>query len=244
MATKLYLRDLTAANPPSNGEKSTALPVGTFKGNSGAGFEDRALKSAIGSAQTSKSIVSLAQTAHQDNYIVRFTSDRLGAQTINANTWTLAVCLAKTVVNANSLLVLSLYVWRPSSTSVVGYIYDSDTTIGAVWGNTEFGQVVTFSGSSVTTQDGDVLVLEVWRHAAQNDVGTYTQIVYFEGATDVTAGQTSDAASYLSTPQTLTFTSPVSNSSVSRQEATASPSSALASRSEDLQSVKSSLDST
>lgn len=203
-ATRLFLRDLTAADPPSNGEKSTALPVGTFSGNSGAGFEDRALRTAKGTAQTSKALSSLAQTAHQDNYLARFTSPALAAQTLAAQSWTLALAVSEANSNANSFLIASIYVWRPSTQAIVGFIYDSDTALGVEWSTTEDGQVITVSGAAVTTQTDDVLVFEVWRHAAQAMAVAYTQTVYFEGTTDVTGTTTADAASYLEDTNGLT----------------------------------------
>jgi hypothetical protein len=208
VATRLYLRAATASNPPSNGEKSTALPVGTFSGNSGSGFENLSLSTTKGSAQTSKAINSLAQTAHQDNYIARFTSDALAAQTITAQTWTIALLVGENNANANSFTVASIYVWRPGSSSVVGFIYDSDThvTNGSEWHDTEEGYVVTVSGGSVTAQANDVLVYEAWRGAAQAKANAYAQTLFFDGTTDIVDGVTvADAASYIETPQDLTF---------------------------------------
>lgn len=204
-ATRLFLRLLTAADPASAGEKSTALPVGTFKGNSGAGFEDLALRTAKGAAQTSKALDALAQTAHQDNYLARFTSAPLAAQTIAAQTWTLALAVSEANTNANSFIIASIYVWRPSTQAVVGFIYDSDTALGAEWSTTEAGRVVTVSGSAVTTVADDVLVFECWRHAAQGMAVAYTQTVYFDGTTDVVEGTSADAASYIQDTNGLTF---------------------------------------
>jgi len=203
--TRLYLRNVTAANTPTAGEKSAALPAGTFKGNSGAGFEDLSLLTTKGTAQVSKAITSLAQTAHQDLYIARFTSGPLAAQTIPAQTWTLAVATSESNTNANTFTIVSLYVWRPGTSSVVGYIYDSDTALGVEWATTEDGQVLTFSGSSIAVQAGDVLVLEFWAHAVQGMAASYTNTLFFNGTTDVTDTTTADAASYLESPAILTF---------------------------------------
>jgi len=205
--TRLFLRDVTAVNPPTNGEKSTALPVGVFDGNSGAGFEDRSLMTTAGGAQVSKSRAALATAAeHDDQYIARFTLDDLAAQTINANTWIVAVATSEANANANSFTILSLYVWRPSTSSVVGFVYDSDTILGIEWEIAEDGQVLSIAGSSVVCAAGDSLVLEFWRHTAGQGMATpYTQTLYFNGTTDVTETTTSDAASYIETPQTLDY---------------------------------------
>lgn len=199
MATRLFLRDLASSNAPTDGEKSAALPVGSFKGNSGPGYEDRSLETTPGAAGVTKRIVTLAQTAHQDLYIARFTSQPLSAQTIAANTWTLRLSVAESNGAANAFLVLSLYAWRPSTNSVVGYIYDSDTTIGAEWPTTETATTFTFSGSSLNVQGGDVLVVEVWAHAVQGMANPYTLTIGLNDADGTLRG------SYLETPQNLSF---------------------------------------
>lgn len=202
MATKFYLVGENSPFAPSLGEKSTALPVGTFKDLSIGDGQRRSLLFDKGHFNDSASGNSIAQTAHQDNYMARFTSKPLYAS-ITAQTWTLAVVTHQTNAAANSFTILSLYVWRPSDSSVVGFVYDSDTPLGVEWGNDADGQVLTFAGGAVTIAQGDVLVLEFWRHAAQGMANAYTQAVYWGGQTDVTDA-TADAlnpASYLSTPQ-------------------------------------------
>jgi hypothetical protein len=203
VATRLYLRDLTSSNAPTAGEKSAALPVGTFKGNSGT-VESLSLSTTKGNSDVSTSITSLAQTAHQDGYIARFTSDPLTAQTIPAQSWTCAIKCQESNASANAFFVLSLYIWRPSTSSVVGYIYDSDTALSTEWPTTAAGRVFTISGAAITTQNNDVLVLEVWYHATQGQSQSYTNRIYYNGATDVTSGGTG-GGSYIESPATLSF---------------------------------------
>lgn len=206
MPTRFFLRDLTAANPPTAGEKSTALPVDTLGANNATGTEEtRALDTAIGAVQVSIAKNADATTAARDNYLGRFTSAGLAAQTIAAATWTIAIALNEANAAANSFLNLSVYIWRPSTSAVVGFIYDSHTNIGVEWGATEDGQVITFAGVAVTTVLNDVLVVEIWRHAVQGMAVAYTQTVYFNGATVVTDATTTDAGSYLENPNTINF---------------------------------------
>lgn len=201
MATTLYLRNLTPDNSPGETENSTALPVGTF---SDFAISARTLDVSIGTAQTSVAGSSLAQTAHQDNFFTSFSSFGLDAQTISANTWTLGLATSEGNLQANSFTICSIYVFREPST-VVGFIYDSDTALGVEWAVGEDGQVLTISGSAVTAQAGDYIVFEMWRHAAQGMAAAYTQTLYFDGATKVVGGATSDAGSYIETPQNLIF---------------------------------------
>jgi len=202
MATRLYLRNTTPTNDPGETERSTALPV--HADNSDFGIAVKSLSVVKGASQTSVGGNSLATTNAQDNFFTSFSSAALGAQTINANTWTLAVATSEANGQANSFTICSVYVFREPST-VVGFIYDSDTALGAEWGASEDGQVLTFSGASVTAQEGDYLVLEFWRHAIQGMTTAYTQTLYYDGTTDVTDTTSADAASYIETPQNLTF---------------------------------------
>ena len=217
-STKLYLRGSTTPNSPTNGEKSTALPVGTFTGNSGDGFENLSLSTTKGSSQTSKTISSLIQLTHQDMYPARFSSQSLAAQTFSAGTWTLALATSESDANAESQTVGSIYVYRPTTATVVGYIYDSDTALGIEYSTTEDGQVVTVSGSSVTSQDGDILVFEYWIHATQLISLGYTNTLYFDGTTDVVDSTSSDAASYIQAPISITFSTNCSGCNLTIQQ--------------------------
>lgn len=211
MVQKMYLRQINANSPPTTGEKSTALPVGTFKDGTpdasqgGVPEGRRALTAAHGSLETGQSVLSLAQTGHQDDYLARFTLDNLAAQTFGSGTWTFAFQATENNAAANTFLHLSIYVWRPSNSSVVGFIYDSEDVLGVEWGNgvaaTRYGQVITITGANVTCVAGDVLVLEVWTHATQGGASARTNTIFFDGTTDVVATATgTDAASYLSAP--------------------------------------------
>lgn len=193
MATRLFIRETTAATSPTTGEKSTALPVGTDGGDFN---EDLSLLLTNTTAQTTYTYSSLAQTAQQSAMMARHSSQALQAQTINANTWTLIFEGVESNAAANAFLAISFYVWRPSTSSVVGYIRDSATTLGVEFNGSP--QTVTFSGSSVTAQSGDILVLEAWNVATQAMATSYT-ISWVVGriATGVDA--------YIETPQDLQF---------------------------------------
>lgn len=206
MSTRLYLRNLAPSNSPTAGEKSAALPVGTLFASS----NEKALKTVKGASQTS--LVhswNAVKIVHHEIYLARFTSDPLVAQTISANNWTLAIAVAENVPGTDSRILASLYVWRPSTASVVGYVYDTHTLLGIEPTTTEDGQVITLAGNSVVCQAGDVLVYECWFHVqpAGNPTNPSTVTVWFDGTTDVVDTTNSDASSYVETPQNLTFVS-------------------------------------
>lgn len=199
MATRLFLRETTAnVTGFARTEQSSALPVGTLDDSGGVA---RDLETTKGAAQTSQANTTRAQTADQDGYFGKFISDPLAVASISANTWTIGLAVQESNTNANAFLILSLYVLTAADT-VRGFIYDSHTSLGVEWTTAEDGQVLTFAGSAVSgIVSTDRLCLEVWHHAAQGMAASYTVTIYFAGATDVTDTTTTNAASYIETPQ-------------------------------------------
>lgn len=196
---------------PAGGDLSAALPVGTLNSTAGA---DGVLSTIIGQVEQDPiGYSALAQTPRQDAYIGRFIIESsLPALTVAANTWTFAFQAAEPDANANVFLALSLYIYRPSTTSVVGYVYDGGTALGSEWPLTRGPQIVTFSGSAVATNNGDVLILEVWTTAAQAVASSYSSSFYYGGTADIQDGVIDDAATYLETPQNLGQTTTVASS--------------------------------
>ena len=172
MATRLFLRDTSPTNDPGESERSVVLPVGDFQDYSQT---VKSLNLTAGTTETSVSGSSQGHTDHDDEFFTSFSSEALDAQTINANTWVVGLMLEEGSSFANSFMVLSVYVFREPST-VVGFIYDSDTALGAEWASGGAGRIASFSGSAVTVIAGDYIVLEVWRHTAGQGMNmSYTQ---------------------------------------------------------------------
>ena len=203
MTQKWYLRNTTATVTVTAGNQSTALEgARTLGANNATGTDEtRSLNSAKGAAQTSLTKAGDASTAERMNYLCRFTSPAIQAGTYGSGTWGIALALNESNANANSFLNVSIYFWNPAG-SVRGFIYDSGTDIGTEWANAETGEVNNITGANVTASEGDVLVIEIWRHCTTQGMATaYNQIVYFDGTTDPTDGTaTSDAASYINAP--------------------------------------------
>jgi hypothetical protein len=191
MATRLYFRDDTSSNAPTAGSKSTALPDGTD--NSLTANDSQSLLLTEGTSNTTVSITTLAQLARQSGRFARFTSEPLASQTISANTWdyTLRNRLSNSLANAYK--AGSIYVWRPSTSSVVGYVYDSNAEIGTVWTNNFTNDSSNITGSAVTATNGDVLVIEVWYTSAQGKAKSYVVDIQY------------NVDGYIETPQDLTF---------------------------------------
>lgn len=212
MATRLFARNVAAAAAvsPTAGTKSVALPTGTANTLT---FTNNTLNTVKGAAQTSTTTTSLAQTTAQSgNFAPRFVSLPLDAQTIAANTWTIFWGDSEANAAANAFLALSIYVWRPSTNTRVGFIYDSTANIGVEFNTTAEAQSATISGSAVTAQRGDVLIAEFWYTATQAMATAYTVTLSYDGTNETTTGTgNTSVATYIETPQNLTILTPKSS---------------------------------
>ncbi len=191
MATRLYFSDVTSLKAPTAGTKSLVLPNGTD--NSLTANDSQSLSLIIGTTDVQVDISSLAQTARQSGRFARFTSDVLVSQTVTAQTWTYVLRNRESNANANAYKAASIYVWRPSTSSVVGYVYDSTAEIGTEWTTNFTNDASSIIGSEVIATQGDVLVMEAWYTAAQSASKTYTNSIQY------------NVSSYIETPQDLVF---------------------------------------
>tara|TARA_Y100000310_G_scaffold281372_1_gene301800 strand:+ start:18 stop:2162 length:2145 start_codon:yes stop_codon:yes gene_type:complete len=146
--------------------------------------------------------------------LLRCASPSLAAQTIGAQNWKLNIAReVDDIVTAATQWGLRLYVFRPSSLTVVGYIVGSATAYVAYTGGSEntsinteqsFGDTA-FSGSAVTTQDGDWLVCEV---AAEETSGNASNVKLYHDGTTVTESDdttVTNHASFIESTSNLTF---------------------------------------
>lgn len=198
------------ANEPSS-EQSAVLPNGS-SGPSGAYvdgpdfFEMGTAKTVVGT-QNRVRFLSLGQVGRQSTFMAHGYY-RLGAQTIAAGTWRLATAVLTSDPLANAFFAASIYVWRPSTSSVVGYVYDATTELGTEWRGdfTAESRLISLSGNSVTAANGDTLIFEIWATAAQGGTGSYTNWMFFDASTataDFSANGQSDLSSWLEAPDTL-----------------------------------------
>jgi len=223
MATKLFLH---AASTTVTG----SLPINQFGGTAptvqggaaprfyttgaDATSVNRSMNTTIGTAQTSIAITTNATTSAQTYYFTKFVSLPLGQTSIAANTWTFNNAVAETsnLFTKFNGVSMYLYVWRPSTGALVGFICNNAVISGPVEpnaGNAEKFETTTWTGSAVTCQTGDVLILEIWATTTQGLATAYTDTFYYDGPTDNTgtSGTTtvSNQASYISTPETISF---------------------------------------
>jgi hypothetical protein len=158
-----------------------------------------------GPGQVAAQIATVAQTAEQKNWIGRFVSPPLPAQTIPAGTWVVNDAIAESDLNSNLKLVFgALYVWRPSTGLKVGDIVvdiaNANGSATPAFAATETPRSASAVGAAMTVQDGDLLVHEAWFDNIQALAASYTNTFFFDGGTTVSA---TDAASFLSAPTAL-----------------------------------------
>jgi hypothetical protein len=195
MATKLWLG--LSVNAPTTGmpnaEQSASHPNGTGQNPTGGYNANRRMRSIevghMNLGGPGASTTTLANTNHYDGVQSIFLSDPLNGTDITAQTWTFKLAGFETNGAVNAYFGVVLYVWRPSNSSVVGYILD--THEGTAGGNREFnigsaanmrGDVFTNSGAAVSGVDaGDILVFEYWVHWQQTMAIAYSHGVAFGG---------------------------------------------------------------
>lgn len=148
-----------------------------------------------------------ATTARQSAF-VGYGYFQLGAQTIPAGTWSVSTTLNEANLAANVFAAVSVYVWRPSTTSVVGRIYNVQAQLG-VEPNTAAANRTshfTFSGSSVTTQNGDYLIFELHATMVPSMATAYTFGLWLNAqasVADATASQQATGSNWIDSPETL-----------------------------------------
>lgn len=211
MATRLYFHNTTDSTTglPS-GEQSTRTAVATMDNT------NKVMNTTIGTSQTSHSIGVTIRTSNTGAIVCgRWVSPALNQSSISANTWTYSFAARETDVGANypvngsnQAINVNCYVWRPSSSTKIGTIRDGTTaaTVDEGAANTERASTATITGTAVSSMvSGDVIIFEAW--AIQTDGAVNgTNNYYFDGTTVTTTdGTVSSHASFIETPENLTF---------------------------------------
>lgn len=216
--TRLYFHNavsgITGTLP--NAEQSAKTSAANFESPA----NNRSMDSTIGTAQTSLSFVNTSTRSNATIYVTKFISPNLNQTSIAANTWTwnFAAQNTNTVLDdfptysSNDRVPMCCYVWRPSTGAKVSNIFDGDASNTyrdvAGWDQTtERSEHGTFTGSSVTCQVNDVIVMEMWCIIHATSASSSTAVIFYDGTTVTSSSDTavSNHASYLETPETLSF---------------------------------------
>jgi hypothetical protein len=156
-------------------------------------------------AQTSLAYLTDNVATNQKQPLLRFLSDPIAAQTIQAVTFGVSLATSQSNANSNFEVIPGvLGVWRPTTGALVGYLYDFGAAGGTATGTIETTQSSQATASSVTSQDGDILVLELWRNATVQSMATsYTNTIFYDGTTEASA--TDNAATLSAGTTTITM---------------------------------------
>lgn len=209
--TFIYFHDLTSSvtgTLPTTQQGSYAAPLVTVD----AYTVNRSMDTTIGTAQTSKAgAISLS---NKTIYLTKFVSQPLNQTSVAANTWNYSFAAAETSTGCNfpvpgtSAVNVTVYVWRPSTGAKVGNIMDG-TSSGTQYSEPGAGAIQSvygsFTGSAVTCQVGDVIVMEIYFAMTTPASGTVT--FYYDGTTETPNNGTTvtNHASYIQTPEILAF---------------------------------------
>jgi hypothetical protein len=161
-----------------------------------------------GVLQTSVVLTTNANVNPQPSMIARWLSKPIAAQTINT-----VVNIGVSGAHAESNLlsnfesIFVLGVWRPGTGALVGRIFDQagrlvepGTAAVEEW---EDGSVSAGFQTAVTSQLGDVLVLEWWRADTVQGMATgYTNTAFFDGTIE---GSATTAAAFVDVGQEITM---------------------------------------
>jgi hypothetical protein len=225
LVTRLYLHDAlsgVSGTLPTT-EQSTKTAVFNYE----AQTVNRSMNTTIGTAQASKTFVNTTtRAANNTCYVTKFISDPINQSGIAANTWTynFAVQISATTPvddyptndTAPKFIPICCYVWRPSTGAKVGNILDGNSATGVYTdiGNggtsttSETAEQGTFTGAAVASAAAnDVIVLEAWINVWIRNTTSVTLSYFYDGTTANTTGGAvvSNHASFLETPETITF---------------------------------------
>jgi hypothetical protein len=206
MATKLYFHRATTAVSGTLPAAGTSVSGTTPTKIASGGDTNRIIDTTISAvAQTTNVLTVNAQTAAQTGLILRCVSPLIAAQTIAAQTVTFSDAGFDSNTNSNFATSVVIVVWRPGTGAKVGAILDDP--IGGILNahNTTSQTAVAqaASSSSVTAQDGDVIIAEIWRLSqTQAKATAYTNTIAYDGTTEAS---TTNEASFISFPNTITF---------------------------------------
>lgn len=177
----------------------------------------RTLSTTIGTGQVSSFITSIAATTFQTALLGIFATNPIANDSITIGAGSIILNAADATSNATRLLFntnsVNIYVWRPSTNTLVGYILDAagfDLSTGApkAVSTTETVTHITgILGSPVTALEGDILVVEVWSSFTPTVTTSYTGTWYYNGTTEnATQGSSvANHASYIQFTEDITF---------------------------------------
>jgi hypothetical protein len=203
--SKFYLHDAATPNTGTMpGSGNAFVQSNDTTGDATGARTARAADATIGTAQTSSLITSTANTTAQKWGHRRFVSAPLAAHTfaVADGSWTFSYARAESNTNHNGQILATISSWRPSTGAFVIFpmVSFSGTAMASTSEATD--SVTGFANSTFSTQDGDILVIEVYDSFTQGMSTAYTSTFYYDGTTEASA---TSCASFVTPPAALTL---------------------------------------
>jgi hypothetical protein len=217
MATRLYFHAATSglSNLPTT-EQSTL----TATYNIDAQTVNKTMHPIKGTAVVNLT-KNLTATGSQNAYFTKFVSPTINTAvtgtTISANTWDYVFSAMENQLTMNfpctgatQTTYVNCYVWETSNGTKLGTILDGNSTANydePTSAGTQTWIKGTFTGSAVNSVTSTcVIIMEIW-FVFNPTVTSDTLFFYYDGKVETTAdnGTNTDAASYISTPQDITY---------------------------------------
>lgn len=222
MATRLYFHAANSgvSNLPTTNQ--SALSPTTTQGD--AFNINRSMDRTQGvSTSTFRTCLVDGTSTLKSYYFTRFVSEQLRAQTITSQTWVYnfgarenSLSINFPCSGANQVVYICVYVYRPG-TGKVFTIYEGNSSADAdepAAADNAYSEHVTFSGTSGSIQDNDVICQEIWFRIDPASFVTNMQMIFvYDGdRTPILSSGTSistslNYAAFLETPQNLSFMS-------------------------------------
>ena len=197
--TILYFQQSAPVVVPAKAVGGLGLPL-ALNTNQSASATEGLLSTTLIQAPVGRYITApedRATTSQQSYFFGRYSSGYLASQTIPAQTWGWEVSSGEQNAASNTFHWPVLYAWRPTTNSLVGYIFDGTGPYGIEWrANTDPLLNQKFVGPELTIQNGDILVVEIW------GVAQHTTAVQYEQNVWVTAINASIVSPYVIIPGT------------------------------------------
>jgi len=180
-------------------------------------YKMRTMNTTIGTAQASLPLTTWAGSTFQNNFIGFFASEPLaGAQTVGGGTMIFNIADLEANLASNWWTNgLCVYVWRPSTGAIVGFVRDyQGVSLGGLEPTAASSEQVThitdITTSAVSAQSQDVIVCEIWVTATQGMATAYANQVFFDGTTVNTTenAAVTSQASFIEFTENLTFGTP------------------------------------
>lgn len=177
----------------------------------------RTLSTTIGTGQVASTIDTLAITTPQTGLLGIFATNPIANESVVVGAGSIVLNCADANTDNTSMAFypkgVNIYVWRPSTSSIVGYILDAadldlSTASPKTFTSTETVTHITgILGAPVPAIEGDIIVVEVWTTMTQGMATSYTGTWYYNGTTENTTqgSAATNHASYIEFTENITF---------------------------------------